>query len=182
MPPFEVPWYACCKYPTPATVKKRSVPKRMPPFDEKVKKQAELNMMKSMTHIRGPNRDDLLDMLLDLKHDLGKYIALPLSLLKKDADPGEVRKALEVALRQTRKGPKGVKSARDIWNTFLDEAQIPLSGYRAFPPLKKSVMVALSWESVLKGKSIIPRESVERDLRAVKTAIQGLINEVSSVQ
>lgn len=38
--------------------------------------------------------DETMDALLDLSHDLGKYLRLPLALLPVDAGPAEVREAL----------------------------------------------------------------------------------------
>jgi hypothetical protein len=39
-------------------------------------------------------KEELLEALSDLKHDLGKYIKLPVTMLPREADPSEV--ALEV--------------------------------------------------------------------------------------
>jgi hypothetical protein len=95
--------------------------------------------------------DASLDLLLDLKHDLGKYLVLPFALLPKEAAPAAVHEALARALRETRRGPRGVQTAVDR---------------------------ALAWEQALDAPAPLDRAAVERDLRAVQEAISALIAEV----
>ena len=127
-------------------------------------------------------REELVDLLSDLQHDLGKYLRLPFSLLPREADAGQVRAALEAALFQTRRGPAGTRGAREIWKTFLDEAGGRLSGFAAFSVLESAVLRALGWRRALENAAPLDRGSVEADLGAVAAAIQALLEEVKSVR
>jgi hypothetical protein len=132
--------------------------------------------------------DATLDLLLDLKHDLGKYLLLPLTLLPRNADGPAVREALTRALLQTRTRSRaasgaggehpGYVSARELWAGFSAElARAGLGGARIVP-LQQAVERALAWERVLAEQSSIERAAVERDFRAVQAAIAQLIAEV----
>jgi hypothetical protein len=121
---------------------------------------------------------ETLELLSDLKHDLGKYLVLPFALLPKGADGERVREALGRALRETRKGPRGVTSARSLWQRFEAELPDELATRAGLRALHDAVERALSWEQALEGAVEIERDAVERDLRAVQTAIAALIDEV----
>ena len=122
--------------------------------------------------------DASLDLLLDLKHDLGKYLVLPFALLPKDAAPPAVREALSRALRETRKGPGGAQSARELWRGFESELTAAVSESPAMGALRAAVDRALAWERALDGVGSLDRAAAERDLRAVQGAIAALIDEV----
>jgi len=122
--------------------------------------------------------DASLDLLLDLKHDLGKYLVLPLALLPKDAAPSAVREALSRALRETRKGPGGAQSARELWRGFESELTAAVADSPALAALRAAVDRALAWERALDGAEPLDRGAAERDLRAVQGAISALIDEV----
>ena len=122
-----------------------------------------------------------LELLLDLKHDLGKYLLLPLALLPKGADDAAVRDALERALLRTRtrqvEGKEQAQGAREIWQRFAAE----LSG-SGLPPaalaeLERTLERALQWEHALHAQAALERAAVERDLGAVQAAIARLIDE-----
>ena len=53
-------------------------------------------------------REALVEALYDLKHDLGKYIRLPVAMLPSDATEGEVASAVMQGVERTRSGPRGV--------------------------------------------------------------------------
>jgi hypothetical protein len=124
------------------------------------------------------SREATLEGLLDLKHDLGKYLVLPLSLLPKGATDMELRAALASALRATRKDRSGVHGARSLWQRFEAELPAALANARALPPLRAAVERALGWEHALDAAAPLERAAVERDLRAVQAAIAALIDEV----
>jgi hypothetical protein len=124
--------------------------------------------------------DDVTDALLDLSHDLGKYLRLPLAMLPVDAGPAEVRGALETALRRTRVGPSGVRPAREIWEGLRAEIAGPLAGSPGFQELEAAVEQALAWERALDGgREGIDRAAVAADFEAVAERIRDLIGEVT---
>lgn len=123
-----------------------------------------------------------LELLLDLKHDLGKYLLLPLALLPRSADDRAVREALERALLCTRTrrvaGGEEVESARAIWQRFASElADCEVASTRV-AEVAAVVERALAWERVLLQPGALEREAIERDLGAVQSAIARLIDEV----
>jgi len=95
------------------------------------------------------NRNDLIDLLMDLEHDLGKHLWLPLGMLAEDAGQTEVRAAVRQALLNTRIGPGGTRGAAGIWQDFLDEMGTAISELENFEDLEAAVEQALSWEERL---------------------------------
>jgi hypothetical protein len=122
--------------------------------------------------------DATLDLLLDLKHDLGKYLLLPIGLLPKDADDDALREALRRALRQTRTSGGQAKSARELWQGFVAELGGELAHSAALAELSAAVERALGWERALEQAAPLARAPLERDLAAVRAAIAALIAEV----
>jgi hypothetical protein len=120
-------------------------------------------------------REDLIDELLDLQHDLGKYILMPLSFLPSQASDDEVHAALRRALFETHKGPRGIRSARQIWTHFEANLGAELDERSSFAPLCAAVERALAWE---RAEPPIDREAARADLAAVMPAIRDLIDEV----
>ena len=124
--------------------------------------------------------DDLIDALMDLKHDLGKYIRIPFSMLSQTASAGEVESALETALRRTRSGPSGVRSAKEIWDAFAGEVGDVLKSKKEYGALAGAVEKALSHEAALGGSAPMPdRETLEADMAKVGKCIQELVEEVA---
>lgn len=122
---------------------------------------------------------ELIELLLELQHDLGKYIRLPLAMLPANASNAEVREALEMGLIYTRQGPGGTRSAETIWRDFLDEAQERLRGFQAFPALCDTVEHALAWRSSLTPTAPpIERDALDSDLQRVSEAIRNVIVEI----
>ncbi len=121
-------------------------------------------------------REDLVDELLELHHDLGKYIHLPLSFLPADASPADVAAAVEAGLQRTRRGPGGVESADAIWTAFEIAFAGRLESYPSFGRLRDVVRRALAWADV---RGELDRAAVSADLTAVAPAVRGVIDEVS---
>lgn len=122
-------------------------------------------------------REELLDELLDLQHDLGKYIQMPLSFLPQDASAAQLSTAVRKALFETRSGPDSVQSARSIWSAFESRFSAQLESYETFVHLRKVVERALAWES---ANGELNRDEVSADLAAISPAIRNVIDEVNS--
>ena len=122
-------------------------------------------------------RDDLLDLLLDLQHDLGKYLKLPLGMLPGDADQSQLRAALGDALLHTQRGPRGAVDARTLWERFMPELKAALSS-EELSPLSRAVERALAWQARLQDDRPLSREAIWPDLTAVGQAIDELLAEV----
>jgi len=125
-------------------------------------------------------QSDIVDAILDVKHDLGKYIRMPIAMLPDDATDSALKEALLQALQRTRTGPKGPRSARSIWEGFAAEVGTALGKEPAFGAAAEAVERALAWEARAAGTAPIERRSVEADFAAVGARIQELLNEVSS--
>ena len=120
----------------------------------------------------------VLDMLMDLQHDLGKYIVLPFNYLAPDAPQYQIRAALGNALLLTRQTPQGIRSARDIWTSFCNESAGCFENSVAFRILEEAVAGALMWESSINALGYpLDRVMIEYDLKKVPVAIRGLIEE-----
>jgi len=126
------------------------------------------------------SQTEIVDAILDVKHDLGKYIRMPIAMLPEDATDTAVREALLQALRRTRVGPRGVRSARSIWDDFEAEVAPSLGKEPTFVALADAVARALAWEERAVGAAPIDLRSLEAEFAAVGARIQELLNEVSS--
>jgi hypothetical protein len=131
--------------------------------------------------------DATLELLLDLKHDLGKYMLLPLSLLPRDADDAAVRDALTRALLQTRtrrvpadqNGGNSAKhsSAAELWRVAAAELQQTGCARESIARIDAAVQRALAWQHALAREGALDRRAIERDLGAVQSTIAELIDE-----
>jgi hypothetical protein len=126
-----------------------------------------------------PSQTEIVDAILDVKHDLGKYIRMPIAMLPADAPDAALEAALLQALQRTRTGPKGSRSARSIWNAFSAEVAKALEDEPAFAALGEVVARALSWEDRAAAGAPLDRGGVEADFAAVGERIQDLLDEVS---
>lgn len=129
--------------------------------------------------------DALIDLLLDLKHDLGKHLQLPLALLPKGADARAFQHTAWEALTRTRRSPCGDCSARRLWHRFVTEAGDALVGCRGFAALEQAVERALAWEQRIATCSAMDcdrglRREIEGDFGKVTECIAHLIDEVSA--
>lgn len=118
------------------------------------------------------DRDELLEIIEDLSHDLGKHIRLPLLLLPADASPEMVAESARTALLRTRRGPSGVMSAAAVWQAFLDETAGACEGLAGWPALVRAVERALGWRQRLEPP--IDRAHLTADLSAIAPAIRAL--------
>jgi hypothetical protein len=145
-------------------------------------KKRELSRMMQMIDSVRLSRDDLLDALFDLKHDLGKYIRLPVAMLPADSTAADLRQALGRALLKTRQGPRGDRPAREIWTAFTEEVGRAVDERETAGQLRRAVERALGWERALADDDDTPldRAALEADLTAVSRCIQALIEEVSA--
>jgi len=122
-----------------------------------------------------PSDDELLDLLMDMKHDLGKYIVMPVAMLPTDASPTQLREALRRALLQTRGEGEAAHSAQVLWRGFVQEGGEPLRALAGFAQLQAAVERATAWESALGADTPIDRDALLSDLRAVGEAMGALI-------
>ena len=123
--------------------------------------------------------DEQLELLDDLLHDLGKYIALPVNMLPKAAQVEDFRLALETALKRTRNGPTGVLSARQIWLEFVADSGNAYESRSGWSRLQSAVGAALAWEQSLDADgNTLNRTQAQRDLTNVATAIRELMIEI----
>ena len=121
--------------------------------------------------------DTLLDVLLQLEHDLGKYLRLPIVMLPREADQGELREALSRALLRTRvKDGVGVP-AKEIWAGFRAELSAA-GGSERLEAVETSVVIALDWETKLDKTEELDRAAIERDMASVGQAVRVWIEEL----
>jgi hypothetical protein len=128
--------------------------------------------------------DDTLELLLDLKHDLGKYLLLPIALLPKNAGDAAVRDALTRALLQTRTrrvpaDPSATPhvGAAELWRSAQAELERSGCAREGLLRIDAAVQRALSWQDALASEAALDRSAVERDLGAVQRVIAELIDE-----
>ncbi len=106
---------------------------------------------------------DILAILDDLQHDLGKHLLLPLIVLPPDASDAQVQAAVTRALQATRIRQDQTQSAAHIWQ----QAQAALP---ELPALHRAVLQALAWRD-----KVIVREDLAQvvsDFREVAAAIR----------
>jgi hypothetical protein len=125
---------------------------------------------------RDPALAELLD---DLRHDLAKYLSLPLRMLPRDAGSAAVRAALIDALRHTHRSGRETTSARELYarsRARLVQAQASPARLRA---LDAAVATALAWEAALDRDEPLERAQIEAELAAVGAQIDAWLDEVA---
>lgn len=123
---------------------------------------------------------EIIEALDDLKHDLGKYLVMPLSMLETDAGPKPVREAVTQALLRTRTGPNGTWSAAELWQAFALGAGAELPDLEEATVLTRAVGRALAWQERLEAPEGLDRAVILADFRAVSSAIDGVIAALAS--
>ncbi len=119
--------------------------------------------------------DDIVDVLDDLQHDLGKYLRLPLAFLPEDASQDALREAAVRALFETRRAGDRVEDAASIWGRFCDEVDGALDTLPTFHALVTRVEHAFAWSHMLReDEGPIDRLRIVADFSAVGQAIRDL--------
>ncbi|MCK9523724.1 MAG: hypothetical protein M0R76_11900 [Proteobacteria bacterium] len=122
--------------------------------------------------------DDVLEGLLDLQHDLAKYLRMPVAMLPADASASDLRAALHQALLETRRRGTDTRTAWQLWQNFLDSAPPALVSHPRFDALSQSVAAAWQLREVLnESRPMPPRQTLLDTLGAVTTHLQQLIAE-----
>lgn len=125
------------------------------------------------------SRDPVLRELLDdLRHDLAKYLRLPLRLLPHDADDELVREAVERALLRTQHTAAGTRSAREIYADRRSALMTATPDPARLRALDAAVQTALRWELVLVSGAPLDRASIDRDFDALTRLIDDWLDEV----
>lgn len=123
--------------------------------------------------------DSVLEEVLDdLRHDLGKYLALPIRMLPQGASPAALRDALAQALLRTRSNGSHTQSARALWLERRQELARLASGPR-FGELEAAVETALAWQAALAGDEPLDRARIERELAAVSGVLEAWLSELA---
>jgi hypothetical protein len=121
------------------------------------------------------DREECLERLEGLRHDLGKYLVLPVAMLPAAADRAALATALDEGLHRTRRSAAGTRDARSLWDEFQAAAGAALSRFGAHAQLSLAVERALGWGEALKDPTRpLERAQILRELRAVGEAIDGL--------
>jgi hypothetical protein len=137
--------------------------------------------IRAMSTMDTKTKEALLESLYDLKHDLGKYIKMPVSMLPKDAKWDEVTVQAVKAILETRKGQSGVISAKMLFDQFAAEWETRLAGNEAYQQIAFSVQVAVALVGRIERHDAgLSREGVEQTLGAVTVAISKLQDEVEN--
>jgi hypothetical protein len=124
-------------------------------------------------------REELIEVLLDLKHDLGKYIKLPVVMLPKDASSDVLAAQVVRAVQETRKSARGTLSARDLFAAFDEIWQPYLEASPAYERLRRAINDAEHLSALAKTAPLdLTRAEVEPRLCAVSDAIVALLREV----
>jgi hypothetical protein len=123
-------------------------------------------------------REEVLDLLLELGHELGKYLRMPLAFLPATASPEELCETVRRTLTQTRDGPRGRRSARQLWTTFVHEAGGRLDSLETFQELEAAVGRALAWEGLQVREGTLSRVQIEADFGAISPAIRAVIQDI----
>ena len=129
--------------------------------------------------VRMSRATTLAELLDDLRHDLAKYLALPLRMLPRDADAAALRRALIDALVHTRRSGGRSTSARELYARARAELVAAQADPVRLGALDQAVAAALAWESALAGDAPLPRARIEADLAAVGERLDAWAGEVA---
>jgi hypothetical protein len=126
----------------------------------------------------------LIEVLDTLRHDLAKYLSLPLRMLPADAADAEVRRALEQALLRTRSSKAGTQSAAALYAELRAELSNAGADAEHLSSLDVAVQRALAWQAqltaVVTRVAQIDRAAVERDFACVSGTLDAWLDEVAS--
>jgi hypothetical protein len=132
-----------------------------------------------MSNMDTDTREALEESLYDLKHDLGKYILLPVSMLPDDATREAVAAQTRRAILQTVKGPRGELSAAALFEKFALEWKETLASFETYREVERSVAAATALLDELAQKGpVLTRARAAAVLGEVSCSIQRLMDEV----
>jgi hypothetical protein len=118
------------------------------------------------------------EALIDLKHDLAKYIRMPVAWLSPAANQEDLRAALKLALFETRVQGDQRVSAREIWEQFRAEFGDNLAQTSGGKTLVDAVERALRWGDHLEDPAPLERATILGDMERVGSEIRAIIEEV----
>ena len=132
-----------------------------------------------------PARTELLDVLATLHHDLGKYLAMPLRMLPRDANDTELRRAAEDALLRTLRSAHETRTAEQIYAagraklvTLLARQKSAVASTK-LAQLDAAVQRALAWREPLAGTALLVRAELEHDFTHVRGVLEDWLSEVT---
>lgn len=133
-----------------------------------------------MIESRWTKKDELVEILMDLKHDLGKYMFLHLSHLTQDSPPDMVNEALHTALYETRTVSGVTQSAEQIWQRYKNELALLDYSFDGHARLISAVEAALSMQQFLSRSNERPIHvrQIQKIARQISETISQLILEV----
>jgi hypothetical protein len=124
-------------------------------------------------------RDPALAEVLDsLRHDLAKYLSLPLRMLPDDASAEILRAALEQALEHTRRGAHQTRRADEIYAELRAQLLAVAPPATRVRELDETVARALGWRDVLRRRERLDRPAIERDFAALSRYLDDWLDEV----
>ena len=132
-----------------------------------------------MLTIDSDTREALVETLDELKHDLGKYIKLPVAMLPKDAPKEALAEQIIIAVEETRRGPTGVLTAQMLYDRFSKEWGGILKGISSYERLKEALGRAYALVPIAKtSPNSLSRDDVEARLFVISELIAELMMEV----
>ena len=135
-----------------------------------------------MIESRWTKKDELIEILIDLKHDLGKYLFLHLSHLTVDSPADMVKDALKAALFETRKVGGRIQTALEIWDRYRDEIDALGYAFSGYGLLQEAVREALEMSRFLESGADVPPPhpgQIQKIARQVSECISQIIAEES---
>jgi len=103
------------------------------------------------------SREELIERLDDLLHDLGKHLLLPVALLPATATADDLRAAIAAGLRQVA-----------AWHAFQAAGAAALANDTGFRRVQATVAAALVWADAVD----VDRAQVQADFAAVGQAVR----------
>jgi hypothetical protein len=126
-----------------------------------------------------PRDSALVEVLDTLRHDLAKYLSLPLRMLPGDADAAAVRGGLQQALEQTLSSASGPRSAEAIYAELRPQLVAAGAAPTRLQALDVAVVSALGWRAALCSHERLERSAIERDFAAVAGILDDWLDEVT---
>ncbi|MBN2715498.1 MAG: hypothetical protein JXX14_06560 [Deltaproteobacteria bacterium] len=122
-------------------------------------------------------KDELIDILLDLKHDLGKYLFLHLSHLTADSPVEATLEALRVALLETRVVGGKPQSAAEIWQRYRQEIDALNYSFNGRERLNRVIEDALAMHTFIQNDNA-SRPPHAREVQQIARRLSETISEI----